>query len=150
MAATNETRFNRHFTSLCSIQGLYYLVTGVWPLVSIRSFKAGTGERGKTDHLVTGLESDHWLIMTVGLLITAIALTLLVAAYRKTHAIEIAILAISVAVGLTAIDVVYTSRGVISPIYWVDAALEVPLFLTWLIALNCRRIGRQVMADQPL
>jgi hypothetical protein len=33
-------------------QGLYYLATGVWPLVSIETFQRVTGR--KTDHLVTG------------------------------------------------------------------------------------------------
>src|SRR4051794_17610666 len=52
------------FTALLWLQGLYYLVTGVWPLVSIETFQTVTG--WKTDHLVTGRESDHWLVMTVG------------------------------------------------------------------------------------
>lgn len=60
------------------LQGVYFAVFGVWPLISIRTFKLVTGE--KTDHLVTGLEADHWLVMTVGLLITSIGLVLILAA----------------------------------------------------------------------
>jgi hypothetical protein len=41
------------------VQGAYYLVTGLWPLVSIRTFKLVTGEKGKGDHYVTGLDADH-------------------------------------------------------------------------------------------
>jgi len=69
------------FTLLLWIQGLYYLVTGVLPLVSIETFQMVTGR--KTDHLVTGRESDHWLVMTVAVLIVAVAITLLVAAWRS-------------------------------------------------------------------
>src|SRR5437764_10320112 len=54
------------------VQGVYYLLTGVWPLVSIRTFQIVTGV--KTDNLPTGREADHWLVMAVGVLITAIAL----------------------------------------------------------------------------
>src|SRR4051812_4309078 len=108
---------------LCWLQGVYYLVTGVWPLLSIRTFKAVTGEQGKTDNAQTGLEADHWLIMTVSVLITAIAITLLVAALRRRTPIEVAVLAIAAAAGLTAIDVTYTARGVIAPIYLLDAVL---------------------------
>ena len=36
------------FAVLCSVQGLYCLITGVWPLVSIDTFQAVTGP--KTDH----------------------------------------------------------------------------------------------------
>lgn len=123
------------FQTLCWVQGCYYFATGVWPLISIRTFKMVTGEQGKTDNLQTGLDADHWLIMTVSVLITAIALTLLVGAYRKSQALELGILAIAAAIGLTAIDVVYTVRGIIQPIYLLDAALEVPLILGWCLAM---------------
>lgn len=132
----------RLFTAICWLQGSYYLVTGAWPLVSIRTFKLVTGERGKTDHLETGLEADHWLIMTVSVLIVAIAVTLLLAAYRKTRALELGVLAIAAAVGLTMIDVVYTARGVILPVYLLDAALEIPLILAWCVALIWMRDSR--------
>src|SRR4051794_38650562 len=107
------------------LQGPYYLLTGVWPLVSIRTFQMVTGP--KTDHLPTGREADHWLVMCVGLLVTAIAVTLLTAACRRHVASEIAVLAIGSAMGLTAIDIIYVARQVIAPIYLVDAAVEVPL-----------------------
>ncbi len=109
------------------------MVTGVWPLVSIRTFKLVTGE--KFDNYPTGLNADHWLVMTVGVLITAIALALLAAAYRHTAVAEVAVVAIAAAVGLTAIDVIYTTRGVIAPVYLLDAAIEVVLLLGWAAAL---------------
>ncbi|HMC12490.1 MAG TPA: hypothetical protein VKH44_14415, partial [Pirellulaceae bacterium] len=114
------------------LQGPYYLLTGVWPLVSIRTFQLVTGP--KTDHLPTGRESDHWLVMTVGLLVTAISLTLIMAAWRRAASLEITVLAMGSAIGLTAIDVIYVSRRVIEPIYLVDAVVEVPLILAWVIA----------------
>src|SRR5947199_2745060 len=92
-------------TALLWVQGLYYFVTGVWPLVSIETFQMVTGP--KTDHLVTGREADHWLVMTVGVLITAIASALLVAAWRRENPVEITVLAVASAAGLTGIDVIY-------------------------------------------
>src|SRR5437588_8245419 len=89
---------------LCVVQGLYYLGTGIWPLVSIDTFQMVTGR--KTDHLVTGREADHWLVMAVGVLVTAVALTLLVAAWRRRTSAEVAVLALASAAGLTAIDVI--------------------------------------------
>jgi NADH:ubiquinone oxidoreductase subunit K len=125
------------FRGLLWAQGLFYLATGVWPLVSIDTFQAVTGP--KTDHLVTGRESDHWLVMTVGALVAAVGLALLVAAWRGRNPIEMAVLAIGCAAGLTAIDVVYVSRQVIPPIYLADAAVEVVLILGWVVALARRR-----------
>src|SRR3954452_8620195 len=115
------------FSALCWFQGFYYSVTGVWPFISIRTFKMVTGE--KTDNLPTGLEADHWLLMTVSLLITSISMTLLLAAYRKTRLVEIGVLAVISAASLVAIDVIYVARGVILPIYLLDAVIEVPLIL---------------------
>ncbi len=121
------------FHALLWVQGLYYLATGIWPLVSIRTFQMVTGE--KTDHLITGREGDHWLVMTVAVLIIAIAVALLAAAWRRHKPPEMALLAIAAAVGLTAIDVVYVGRQVIAPIYLADAVAEVVLIIAWACAL---------------
>src|SRR5262245_20682519 len=83
-------------------------LTGIWPLISIESFQAVTGP--KTDHLMTGREADHWLVMTAGL-------AMLVAAWRGRVSAEIVTLAVGMAVGLTAIDVIYVRREVVSPVY---------------------------------
>src|SRR5437870_13509515 len=124
---------------LCVVQGLYYLLTGLWPLVSIETFQMVTGR--KTDHMVTGRESDHWLVMTVGVLVASIALALLVAAWRRRQPVEAAVLAIASAVGLTGIDVLYVARQVIPPIYLADAVLEVILITLWILALRRSQIG---------
>jgi hypothetical protein len=55
-------------TMLLWVQGAYYLATGIWPLVSVETFQWVTGP--KTDHLPSGYEADHWLVMTVGVLVT--------------------------------------------------------------------------------
>jgi hypothetical protein len=132
-AGRDEGRRLDGFTTLLWLQGAFYLVTGVWPLVSIETFQMVTGP--KTDHLVTGRESDHWLVMTAGVLITAVGLTLVVAAWRRTRAVELAVLAVGCAAGLTGIDVVYVSRGAIAPIYLADAAVEVVLIAAWAVVL---------------
>lgn len=125
-------------TTLLWIHGLYYLLTGVWPLVSIHTFLLVTGP--KTDHLMAPeqAEIDHWLVMTAGVLITAVALALLTAAWRRSPSPEAVVLALGAAAGLTAIDVIYVTRGVIQPIYLGDAAVEVVLILSWLVALARR------------
>jgi hypothetical protein len=124
---------SRLFGFLLAAQGFYFLATGVWPLVSIETFQQVTGP--KTDHLVTGRESDHWLVMTVGVLVTSIGVTLLATWWRNTSPIEVAILAMTSAAALLAIDVIYVWRGVIAPIYLADAAVEGVLIVLWIAAL---------------
>ena len=128
------------FQVLLWAQGVYYLATGIWPLLSIKTFQMVTGP--KTDHMVTGRDADHWLVMTVGVLVTAIALALLAGALRKQRPTELIVLAIGSAVGLTAIDLIYVARGVIAPIYLVDAALECLLLIAWVVVATHRMFGR--------
>ncbi len=124
---------SRLLTALLWLQGLYYLATGVWPLVNIETFQLLTGP--KTDNAPTGRAADHWLVMTVGVLVTAVAVTLLVAAWRRRNPPEVAVLALASALELTAIDVIYVLREVIAPIYLADAAAEVILIAAWAFAL---------------
>jgi hypothetical protein len=125
--------------ALLWVQGAYYLLTGVWPLVSLETFLLVTGP--KTDHLITGDPSDHWLVITVGVLVTAIALALLAAAWRRNPTLEVMVLAIASAAGLTIVDFVYVYRQAIGPIYLVDAALEIVLLAGWGIAVVMRQSG---------
>jgi len=118
-------------------QGTYYGLTGLWPLVSIETFQWVTGR--KTDHLSTGREADHWLVMAVGVLVTAVALPLLTAAWRRVLSPETAVLGIAAALGLVAIDVIYVTRGVILPIYLVDAVLQVAIICAWAGVLLIQR-----------
>ncbi|VTR52312.1 Uncharacterised protein [Sphingobacterium thalpophilum] len=46
------------------IQGIYYCLTGIWPVIHISSFMA-----------VTGPKTDLWLVKMVGLLSLAIGLS---------------------------------------------------------------------------
>lgn len=120
--------------TLLGLQGAFYLATGIWPLVSIRTFQWVTGP--KTDHLPTGHEADHWLVNTVGVLVIAIAVTLLLAAWRNEFGPAIAWLAIGVPIGLLAIDIIYVTRKVIAPIYLLDAAIEGGLLIAWAMVLT--------------
>src|SRR5690349_7182268 len=111
------------YTAMCWGQGLYYALFGIWPLVNFDTFLMVTGKKGKYDHMGTGLKADHWLVYTVGLLIVAISIPLLMAAVRRTRAAEIAALAIASSGALMAVDILYTQRRVIEPIYLLDAAI---------------------------
>jgi hypothetical protein len=118
-------------------QGVYYALTGLWPLVSIESFQRVTGP--KTDHLVTGREGDHWLVMTVAVLVCAVAAALLVAAWRRSTSPEAVVLAVAAAGGLSAIDVIYVIRSAIAPIYLADALLECLFLAGWAVVFFARR-----------
>jgi hypothetical protein len=101
-------------------QGAYYSGTGLWPLLSMRSFEG-----------VTGPKRDHWLVKTVGMLVTAVGLTLMRAGHRGRVHPDVSLLAGLSAAALAAIDLVYVSRRRISPVYLLDALPEVCLAAWW-------------------
>jgi hypothetical protein len=115
--------------AVCGTQGVYFLLTGVWPLVSVESFQAVTGR--KTDHLLTGDEADHWMLNTISVLIIADAVVFLAAACRRQVSVDVILLGLASAVALSAIDVVYVARGTISAIYLADAAIEAVFIAAW-------------------
>lgn len=103
-------------------QGAYYLATGLWPLVHMRSFTA-----------VTGPKQEHWLVRTVGLLAVAIAAPLVRAGVRGATA-ETRTLGAGAAVAFAAASSHPAVTGRVSPIYLVDAALELGLAAAWAAA----------------
>jgi hypothetical protein len=118
---------------ICWVQGIYYLVSGLWPIVSIETFQLVTGR--KTDNLVTGSEADHWLVNTIAALVIAIGLALLTAAWRGRGQIEIFVLGLGSALALTSIDVIYVARGAIYSIYLGDAVLELAFAIAWFVCI---------------
>src|SRR4051794_35743213 len=106
---------------LAILQGGYFLFAGIWPLISIETFQR-----------VTGPKTDLWLVKTVGSLVAIAGLVLLVAGLRNNVSFEIFLLALGSAVALTAVDINYVLRGVISRIYLLDAAVEMAITLLWL------------------
>lgn len=111
------TRFAR---GLAGGQGLFWLLSGVWPLFHRRSFEA-----------VTGPKVDFWLVETVGALLALIGLVLLLACIRRRITPEIATLGAGAAVVLAAIDVIYVSRDRIRPVYLLDAGVELVIACLW-------------------
>jgi hypothetical protein len=109
------------------VQGGYFFLTGVWPIVSIDTFQ-----------MVTGKKTDLWLVKTVGLLVGVIGAVLLWAGATGNVLGQTAGLAIGSALALTIIDVYYVWRRVIAPIYLADAVAELLLVAGWAAALMIR------------
>lgn len=108
------------FRPIAAVQGLYFLVTGVWPLVAVESFQS-----------VTGAKTDLWLVYCLGGLVAVIGLALIASMISASITRETAILAIGSALVLAGIDLVFVFHGVISGIYIADAAAELALVVWW-------------------
>jgi hypothetical protein len=106
------------------VQGLYYFLTGLWPLVSIETFQG-----------VTGPKTDLWLVKTVGVLIAVIGAALMRAGVRGEVTPSLILLAVASAAGLAGVDVIYVAKGVIARIYLLDTLVELVLIGWWLIGV---------------
>ena len=111
----------KFYCTLLRSQGLFYFLTGIWPLVHIQSFM-----------LVTGRKFDIWLVKTVGLLIIACSLGMLAASFRKYIQPDVLLIMLGFAGFLAAVDIYYVATDVISPVYLADAAVELVLMLIWI------------------
>jgi hypothetical protein len=106
---------------LALAHGVFYLITGLWPVIHMRSFVA-----------VSGPKVDLWLVRTVGLLLGAIGGTLTLAGWRGRAADPtVPLLAVGTAGSLAGIDIVYWKRGRLWPIYLADAGGELALIACW-------------------
>ena len=106
------------------VQGCYFLIMGIWPLLHIESFQK-----------VTGRKTDLWLVRTVGVLVLVIGLGLIVGGITRRFEPALILIAMASAVGLTGIDLVYAFKRVISPVYLLDALVEIGLLVWWTMGL---------------
>ena len=110
-------------SSVLKVQGLYYILTGLWPVIHMPTFE-----------WVTGPKVDDWLVKMVGLLALVIGATLFIASRRNSSAPEILTLAIGAALAFTSVDTWYALSGRISPIYLADAVTELALVAALLLS----------------
>ncbi len=102
------------------LQGAYYLLTGVGPMVAYRPFEA-----------LTGPKHDRWLVRMVALLTALIGGVLATDARRRSP--TTAGLGIGSALAYAAIDTWYGGvRHRISRVYLLDALVELGLVALWL------------------
>lgn len=101
---------------------MYFLLPSVWPLLHMSSFLA-----------VTGPKTDLWLVRTVALLLVAISLAFLTAAWRREYTPALGVLAVGSACGLAGVDFYYALQDRIWDTYLIDGVGEIVLVLAWMI-----------------
>jgi hypothetical protein len=84
------------------------------------------------------------LVKTVGVLVTVMGGALGLAGWRRRVTPEMRLMAVGGALGLAAIDAIYTAKGRISKVYLLDAAAELNLAAAWAYAS-----GDRVPVDVP-
>lgn len=109
---------------LAFFHGLYFFLAGIWPILHISSFTA-----------VTGPKTDLWLVRTVGMLVLVIGAGLMLSAFRKFLTLPIVLIGTGTAFGFILIDITYVMQNIISPVYLLDAGIEIILLILWAVLL---------------
>jgi hypothetical protein len=104
---------------LAVAQGVFMVATGLWPLLSYRTFE-----------LASGPKKEPWLVKTVGLLLASWGLVLI--RERRRERASLTTLGRTPALVLAGVDIWYAGvRRTISPAYLLDAAIELALVAAW-------------------
>ena len=106
------------------VQGIYFFVSGIWPILSMGTFLK-----------ITGPKTDLWLVKTVGIILAVIGAVLIYAQINAEINSAIIILAIGSALSLALVEFVYVAKRVISPIYLADAIIELILIGWWILSI---------------
>ncbi|HEU5171678.1 MAG TPA: hypothetical protein VFU46_14110 [Gemmatimonadales bacterium] len=114
-------------TAVLIVQGVFYVVTGLWPFLHLPSFIT-----------VVGAKPDIFQLHVTAGLIVAIGLVLLLGARRPDP--SAAALGILAALTFIALDVAYDP--VLRQIYWLDAAAEALIALLLIAGVLARRKSR--------
>ncbi|MBW3581579.1 MAG: hypothetical protein KY455_00625 [Euryarchaeota archaeon] len=117
-----------------ALQGTFWTVTGVWPILHLGSFEA-----------VTGPKTDDWLVRVTGLLIAVVGVVLLWAALRPPIGRDTVRLGLISAAALGLADVVIVATGAVGPVYLLDVPVEaffVGLWSAHLVRSRSARDGR--------
>ena len=100
------------------IQGWFYILTGLWPIVHMPSFEK-----------VSGPKTDKWLVRTVSLMILSSGLIFVL--FHESRAALF--LAIMNAFFLMSIDLYYVWKRIIWKSYLVDAVIEAGFIVIYLV-----------------
>ncbi|WP_225799988.1 hypothetical protein [Streptomyces sp. NK15101] len=101
-------------------QGLFNLVGGLWPVVSLRTFER-----------VYGAKAEGWLQKTSGALLASAGISMLMAAPGPEGLRHARRTGIGTALTFLAVDLVYVPRRRIPATYLMDAAKEAAWLASW-------------------
>ena len=119
-------------------QGVFYFLSGLWPILSLKTFEA-----------VTGPKLEGWLVRTTGAVIANIGAALALAGARGKVSREMRLLGAASAATLAAVDFHYAgSRRRISPVYLIDGVVQAATVALWGLAA-LRELRETQRAPEP-
>src|SRR5690242_4677941 len=85
------------------IQGAFFVATGLWPILHLRSFEA-----------VTGPKTDRWLVKTFGALTATVGASLIAGGLEGSRSKALTLLGAGTALTLAACEGTFVQKGQIA------------------------------------
>lgn len=123
---------------LAMVQGILFAATGIWPFVSLQTFLQ-----------VTGPKTDVWLVKTVAALVIVTGTVLMSAGWKKEVNLPVFLLGFLSAAAFACIEIYYTLNAVISPVYLLDAGLELLFIVLWIGSAMIKRDRLLFLSASP-
>lgn len=124
----------RLLSAVSYAQGIYYFLSGIWPVVHINSFMA-----------VTGPKTDLWLVKTLGGIIAVCGIWFFIVAYYKKIGFRVTFLGVALASAFAFSDFYFSLTNQISIVYMIDGLAQVMLIIGWLLAFYRKRESSRMM-----
>jgi len=128
-----------------TIQGLYYVIVGLWVAFLIQSLQSETGSRYDLSHL--------WVVRFVGFLVAAFGAALVASGRKKEGPFIGAGAALCVAIALGVLGAVCLLTGVLPPLFLVDVGGEIGFAGWWAAAIlfwfNSGTTGPAPLSSSP-
>lgn len=105
------------------IQGIYFFITLIWPIIHIESFM-----------WLTGWKTDIWLVKTVSALLLPYTIICFWIALDRKLISSLTILVMTITgLSLATVEIYYYLNGTIRWVYFVDALLQLIFIVWWMI-----------------
>jgi len=125
------------FERVALAQGAYYVLTGLWPFVSVRAFQS-----------VTGAKTDIWLVKVVGALVAVIGAVLLRSRRAGSPSPEAIALGAGSAAALGVVELRYAATRRISFVYALDAIAQFAIVACWWTIVRERRPHSEIIYEE--
>jgi len=119
-------------------QVVYYLASGLWPLLNYQSFER-----------VTGARQEAWQVQTVGGLVAVIGVALLVARSRRLTP-DVVVLAVGSALALAIGDLAHSSGPRHPWVYALEAGIEFAIAALWIVGWRRAKRPHAALRSLPL
>jgi len=125
---TGQARTSSLMAVVGLAQGLYYFVTGLWPLLSFATYQS-----------MTGIAATGGMAQMFGVSLVIMAIVIAMASIRQAVSLEILVLAVGSGAVIALAEFVLVAQRILPKVYLIDMVARIVLIGLWVSAWTIRR-----------